>query len=272
MKKLKITAVILTKNEQNNIFRCLDSLRFCQEIVVLDDYSSDNTMAIVNNFKKEDKNKIAIKIFQRNLGNNFSNQRNFGLKIAQNNWVLFIDGDEIVSIDLKKEIEKFFSQPNQLENIDGFYIKRRDFFWGREVRFGEVLKVRSFGLLRLVRKNCGYWQGNVHEVFQPKKINFKTKILKNFLDHYPHQNLKEFLAEINFYSTIRAKELFKQGKKASLFEIIFFPLFKFILNYFIYLGFLDGVVGFVYAFLMSFHSFLVRSKLFQYQIEKQIYG
>ena len=102
--------------------------------------------------------------------------------------------------------------------------------------------------------------GSVHEVFHTAK---NIGQLKGFLNHYPHPTLKQFIYDINNYSDIRTTELFNRGIKTNLLEIIFFPFGKFIYNYFFNLGFLDGPAGFTYAFLMSFHSFLVRAKLYQ---------
>jgi len=257
-----LSVVVLTKNEERNIQRCLRSLDFVDEIVVVDDYSSDNTLNQILKIKNQN-DKSKFKIFQRKLNSDFSKQRNFGIKKAKGEWVLFLDADEEVSKELKEEIKEVVRYASlERDDLVGFYIKRRDYFWGREVRFGEVLKVRRKGILRLVRKGFGQWEGKVHEKFEIRNSKFEIKTLKNFINHYPHPTIKEFLQDINFYSSLRVDELFQKGKKTNILEIIFYPLFKFILNYFIYFGFLDGASGFVYAFMMSFHSFLVRSKLY----------
>lgn len=299
---MKISAVVLTKNEEKNIERCLKSLDFCDEIIIIDDYSEDGTIDKMRNAKinppasgQNNNDNVKLKIFKRKLNDNFSEQRNFGLEKASNEWVLFLDADEEISKELKEEIlnlenkklldscfrrndnkedrinnsgEKWSkNKKNTNDNIVAFYIKRRDYFWGREVKYGEVKKIREKGLLRLIRKNSGKWVGKVHEKYQIliRRLADKYQILtlKNFINHYPHQNLKEFIQDINYYSSLRAKELFNQGKKTNIFQIVFYPLAKFILTYFIYLGFLDGPAGFVYSFMMSFHSFLVRAKLYQ---------
>lgn len=267
---MEISAVILTKNEEKNIERCLGSLDFCDEIIIIDDYSTDSTIKKVERILKDYK---SFRIYQRKIREDFSEQRNFGLKKSKNEWVLFIDGDEEVSIELKKEIKEIFKVKNSVldeEKIGAFYIKRRDFWWGRELKYGEIRKIKNKGLIRLVRKGCGKWVGKVHEEFKILNLEFKIQSLKNYLNHYPHPQLKEFIQEINFYTSLRAKELFFKGKKTNIWEIIFYPLGKFILNYFIYLGFLDGPPGFAYAFLMSFHSFLVRVKLFQFQLNNKL--
>ncbi|OGK25247.1 hypothetical protein A3F58_01770 [Candidatus Roizmanbacteria bacterium RIFCSPHIGHO2_12_FULL_37_9b] len=254
--KINISAVILTKNEEKNIERAIKSVKFCDEIVVVDDFSSDDTV------KKA--RKLGANIFQRRLKDDFAAQRNFATEKVKGEWVLFVDADEEISSELRNEILKLV-QDDKGSTV-AYYIKRRDFWWGRELRHGETKKIRQRGLIRLVRKNSGYWEGKVHEEYKIKSQKLKVKSLKNFLNHYPHPTVKEFIKEINLYSTLRAKELFEHGKNTNIFEIFLYPLGKFLLTYFIKLGFLDGPGGFVYAFFMSFHSFLVRAKLYQYRL------
>ncbi|MDO9028781.1 MAG: glycosyltransferase family 2 protein [Candidatus Roizmanbacteria bacterium] len=254
---MKITAVILTKNEEKNIERCLKSINFCDQIIIIDDYSKDKTVKIVHQVGVG-RDRPVYKIYEKKLNNDFASQRNFGLSKASNDWILFIDADEVVSEELKKEIVSWFHGSIVKENA--FYLRRRDYFWEQELRFGEIKKVRNRGIVRLVKKNSGTWMGSVHEVFHTAS---KVGQLNGYLNHYPHPTLKEFINDINYYSSIRAKELFNRGVKTNIFEIIFFPFSKFVYNYFFNLGFLDGPAGFTYAFMMSFHSFLVRVKLYQ---------
>ncbi|PIV09300.1 hypothetical protein COS31_03525 [Candidatus Roizmanbacteria bacterium CG02_land_8_20_14_3_00_36_15] len=254
---MKISAVILTKNEETNIERCLKTVDFCDEIVIVDDFSEDKTVEIAHKVLNAQK---VYKVLQRRLNGNFSSQRNFGMEKTNGDWILFVDADETIPDELKKEIKQLLSSDPETKDYTAYYIKRRDFFWGRELKFGEIRKARARGVIRLVKRNSGYWVGNVHEEF--KTIGFVTK-LTNFINHYPHPTLKEFIEDINFYSSLRAEELYQSGKKFCLGEAILLPFSKFILTYFIYGGFLDEVPGFTYAFLMSLHSFLVRAKLFQ---------
>ena len=273
---MKLTAIILTKNEEKNIERCLRSVDFCDEVIIVDDFSEDKTIYRIKKiFNPEgSRNPQDFQIFKRKLNGNFSNQRNFAMKKAKNEWVLFVDADEEVSDELKGETQKVIG--NQLsvfsknkkpttdnrQQITAFRLKRRDFFWGRELKYGEIKKNRQVGLIRLIRKKSGIWLGHVHEEFRTNKT---VGQLKSYLNHYPHQSVRDFLNDVNFYSSLRAKELYHQGRKTSIHEIIFYPLGKFLLTYIIKLGFLDGPAGFAYSFFMSFHSFLVRAKLFQYK-------
>lgn len=261
-----ISAIVLTKDEEKNIQGCLNSLQWCDELIVVDDDSKDKTVENVQIFKCSNiQNKLKIKIYKRHLNNDFAGQRNFGLEkagksfdTAQDKWILFIDADECVSPQLAVEIRDV----TQKDSFNGFFLKRRDFLWGKELKHGETAKVR---LLRLAKKGQGKWQRRVHEVW---KIEGRVGELKNPISHYPHQTMSEFLDHLNFHSTLHAQALRKDGIKVSLLRVICNPLAKFIQNYFLRLGFLDGVPGLIAALMMSFHSFLARAKLYHQQWKK----
>lgn len=243
--QLKISAVVLAKNEEERILDCLKSLYFCEEILVIDDYSTDKTVELVSSLKNK-----KIRMIHRLLGNDFSRQRNFGLREAKGEWVLFVDADEKVSEALAFEI------PSTLpDKYLGFYIRRRDVMWGKELKYGETGNIK---FLRLAKKDAGEWEGAVHEEW---KIKGKVGELESPLLHYPHQTIKEFLQEINFYTSLRAKELYRRGVRSNFLSILLYPKGKFILNFILRRGFLDGVEGLIVALMMSFHSFLVRGKL-----------
>lgn len=240
-----ISVVVLTKDEEKNLQECLESVReLADEIIVIDDNSIDKTTEITKNF--------GAKVFIHSLNNNFAQQRNFGLEKVSEEWVLFVDADERISPDLKKEIMEAIKKTN----VDGFYLKRQDFFGGRALKYGETANVR---LLRLGRKGKGEWQREVHEVWD---IKGNINELKNPLLHYPHQALSDFIDHVNFHSSLHAQALKKEDVKPSLWRIIFYPKAKFIQNYIFRLGFLDGTPGIIVALMMSFHSFLARAKLY----------
>jgi glycosyltransferase involved in cell wall biosynthesis len=239
-----ISAVILTKNEEKNIKDCLESVNFCNEILVIDDCSTDKT--------KEIAKKAGAKVIEKNLDGDFSSQRNFGLQKAENEWILFLDADERISSELKAEI---LSALKNNSEIKGYFFKRNDFFINKWLKYGETANV---SILRLGQKNFGTWKRKVDEVWD---IEGETDCFDNPLLHYSHLNLDSFLKSINERSSLNAKEFFEQGIKNNHLDW-FKPLGKFIYNYFLNFGFLDGVNGFVFAVLMSFHSFLVRGKLY----------
>jgi len=245
---VKLSAVILTKNEESNILDCLESLSFADEIIIVDDNSEDRTDEVIKNLKDK-----RIKLYKRSLEYDFSKQRNFGLDKSKNEWVIFVDADERVPKSLASEL---LSLEDRLsEGVDAFSIKRLDVMWGKELRYGETGNIK---LVRLAKKSVGAWDGAVHEVWN---VEGNIGELNNPLIHYPHPTVREFIAEISTYSTIRANELHRDKITVNAIQIILYPKAKFILNYFLKLGFLDGVQGMVVALMMSFHSFLVRSKL-----------
>ena len=236
-----ISAVILTKNEERNIQRCLKNLQWCDEIIIVDDYSTDKTL-----------NKIkGCKVFKRRLNGNFAEQRNFGLSKAKGDWVLFVDADEVVTKELQKEIVTRIKYSKRA----GFYLRRKDVFLGKELNYGETGNTK---ILRLARRNSGKWKRKVHEFWE---IEGETCDLPSPIIHYHDMKLTDFLSKINYYSEIHAKENVKAGKKSNLWRIIFYPLGKFSVNYFLKLGFLDGTPGFIMAAMMSFHSFLSWSRV-----------
>ncbi len=246
-----ISAVVLTHNEEKNIKACLESLNFCSEIIVVDDGSTDKTLNIAKQF--------GAKIYKRPLDGDFAAQRNFGLAQAKGDWVLFIDADEQVPQDLSSEIiEKTWALEgkNKRDYPQGYFIKRKDFFWGRELKHGETAGLE---FLRLARRDAGVWVRRVHEYWKTKG---ETQTLTNSLNHYPHQTLQEFVLEIDYYSSLHAEEKKSQGEKSSLIKITLWPALKFIQNFFLRRGFQDGIVGAVVALMMSLHSYLAWSKLY----------
>ena len=249
--EVELTAIILTKNEESKIENCLKSLSFCDEIIVVDDYSTDNTVQIAEKYTEN--------IVKHKLNNDFTQQRNYAMSLAKGEWILFVDADEEVSSELRYQLMKALDEKKL--NRQAYYIPRRDYWWGREIRYGDISLARQRGFIRLVKKNSGKWMGKVHERYV---INSFVGKFKGFLNHYPHPTVADFIRDINYYSSIRARELYNEKKRTNVFEILTFPTGKFLVNYFINLGFLDGAAGFAYAFFMSFHSFLVRAKLYQY--------
>lgn len=238
------SAVVLTKNEEKNIKKCLETLQWCDEIVVIDDYSEDRTTKIAT--------KLGAEVYQHHLNDNFASQRNLALKKAKNKWILFVDADERVTPKLAAETRRAIKEGKFV----GFYLRRQDFIWEKQLNHGETANVR---LLRLGQKGTGEWQRRVHETWE---IKGKVGELKNPLLHYPHPTMTEFLTQINFHSTLHAKALYEAGVKSSFFRIIVNPLGKFFQNYLGRLGFLDGMPGIIVALMMSFHSFLARAKLY----------
>ena len=139
---------------------------------------------------------------------------------------------------------------------DAYYLKRRDLFLGKELKHGES---GSSKFIRLAKRNAGTWKRPVHEVWD---VTGEIGELKTPIDHDSARSLTEFVSKLNAYTTRNVEYLRKQGVKSSAWDILAFPTGKFLQNYLLKRGFLDGSHGFVHAVLMSFHSFLTRGKLY----------
>lgn len=245
-KNSTISAVVLTHNEADNIDRCLRSLLWVDEIILIDN-STDETVKKAQQILSKEK----LRVIHSTENKDFSVLRNQGLKEAKSEWVFFVDADEEVSEKLQTEIKKLLSSKQ-----DAYYLKRNDFFLGKWLQYGETKNIQ---LLKLGKKTVGKWQRRVHEVW---KIKGDIGVVTQPLFHYPHPTIAEFIERINRWTTLDAEEFYKKGIRSSFWKIIFYPEAKFIFNYFIKLGFLDGMPGLIMAICMSFHSFLTRAKLY----------
>lgn len=246
----KISLILITKNESNNIVKWqgwLPKLKNVTELVCVDDNSTDDTIEQV---KKLGSKNLTVKVFKRELNHNFSNQRQFAVTKTTNDWVLWLDADEYPS-------DKLVHYINHIDKYlyYNYSFRRKDIFVGHTLKHGET---SSQFFLRLFNKNYGYFSGTVHELWVSSNT---TAFIKKNIIHQSHLTLQSFFTKINYYSDLRSKELFDQKITTNLFQIIFYPLAKFIYNYFLRLGFLDGTAGIIIALGMSFHSFLVRAKL-----------
>ncbi|OGM74688.1 hypothetical protein A2382_01150 [Candidatus Woesebacteria bacterium RIFOXYB1_FULL_38_16] len=240
---VNITGVVLSQNEEKQIKKCLESITWCDEVIVIDDYSNDNTQKIAEG--------LGARVFKRKLGGDFSGQRNFALRQARHDWVLFVDADEIVSDELKREIIKVYAKTR----LDGFYIKRIMVFNGKVLCGGEW---SNQWILRLARRESGKWIRAVHEFWEIEN----TGKLGSVIYHEVNDALSLWIQKIGSYAKVHAQENRAQAKKANLRKLVLFPILKFFHNFIFLRGFRDGTTGFVLSVMMSLHSFLAWSSLY----------
>ncbi|TAE00032.1 MAG: glycosyltransferase family 2 protein [Bacteroidetes bacterium] len=235
-----LSVVIITKNEERNIGRCLESLqKIADEIIVIDGFSIDQTQKICE--------KYGVK-FVQNTWLGYSETKNFGNSLAKHDYILSLDADEALSEELQKSLillkKNGFSadsyQMNRLTSYCGQWIKHCGWHPDRK--------------LRLWNKNKGFWQGIIHEKveMQSPKIEF----LQGNILHWSYYNISEHIQKANVYSSLGAENNFKNGKKGSIFKILFSPLIKFLKSYVLQTGFLDGFYGFVICSIASYETFL----------------
>jgi glycosyltransferase involved in cell wall biosynthesis len=244
-----ISAIIITKNEEENITDCLKSINWVDEIILVDAESLDRTIELAKPFTQ--------KIFV-NKWDGYVKQKEFAISKVSNEWVLSIDADERVSPALKDEII------NSNENsVDGYYLKRENYFLRKHIK--------SCGWdndyqLRLIRKSKTKLTSRlVHEGFT---VEGKTERLKNHLIHYTFRSVENTINKINQYSTLRAQEISAKGKKIGGFKIVAHGLTAFF-KFFIGLrGYRDGVHGLIISLFNSITTFLVYMKVWELQTEQ----
>lgn len=236
--KSKISALAITYNEEENVQRYVASLAFADEIIFVDSQSTDKTVEIAE--------KLGVKVIQRKF-DDFSNQRNFAIEKASNDWIVFFDLDEIISKNLELEIIK---KVENHENKVAFFVKRNFFFLGRQMKYGGWQNDRA---IRLFNRRCCKYNGNlVHEVIQTIG---KTDVLKNCVNHYSYKNFDNYNDKLNLYSHLQAVNLYNKKVKPNLYHFFIRPIYRFLWQYIFRLGILDGKEGFILAYVHSFSVF-----------------
>ncbi|MGH8003809.1 MAG: glycosyltransferase family 2 protein [Limisphaerales bacterium] len=242
----KISAVVLTKNEERNLPRCLESLRWTDEILILDSGSTDGTLGIANKFGAK---------VQQLPWEGFGKQKQKGVELASGEWVLSIDADEVVTPELKAEIASRLASDN---GTVGYFLKRKAYFLDRFVEHGGWY---PDWVLRLFKKEKGrFTAAAVHEsvILDGPAARLEADLL-----HYTDPNFSHYLAKLNCYTDLSARELFERGERGSLFKILANPAAKFFSQYFLRAGFLDGRAGFILAGASAFHVFSKYVKLWE---------
>lgn len=234
----KITALAITYNEEENVKRYVESLSFADEILFVDSQSADKTVEIAE--------QLGVKVLQRKF-DDFSNQRNFAINQAKNDWILFFDLDEIISPELEKEI---IETVNSKPKIAAYYIRRNFFFMGKHVKFGGWQNDKAVRLFD--KKFCKYNGNLVHELIDCKGT---TKILKNNLNHYSYKNFDNYNDKLNLYSKLQAENLFRKNTSPNAYHFFIRPMYRFLWQYVFRLGILDGKIGFILAYVHSFSVF-----------------
>jgi glycosyltransferase involved in cell wall biosynthesis len=245
MKPMEISAVIITHNEERRLEDALKSLAgIASEIVVVDGLSTDETAKIARRYTD--------RVFER-AWTNFADQKNFGNSQATYPWILSLDADERVSLELRQELQELRkTEPD----ADGFFIPRKVYYLGRWIRHSGWYPERK---LRLFRKGTARWEGAyVHE-----RLAFKgrTAKLKGSIHHFTYQNIHEHLVRINRFSDLGAQKLYAGKKKARWYHLFFLPFFRFVRAYFWKLGFMDGFAGLVISVLTGYAVFVRYAKL-----------
>tara|TARA_B100000809_G_scaffold41820_1_gene36430 strand:+ start:6917 stop:7672 length:756 start_codon:yes stop_codon:yes gene_type:complete len=225
----KITAIIPTLNEEIHIEEAIKSLSFADEIIVIDSFSKDDTVALAE--------KHNVKIIKRKF-DDFSSQKNFAIEHAKYSWIYILDADERVTSEVEKEILEAVKNP---KDCVGFYVRRTFYFCNKRVNYSGFQRDKVIRLF--LKEHCKY-TGLVHE-----KINTKGNLgfFRNKIDHFSYRNYDHYISKMNHYASIRATELHAKGNKVNIYHVMIKPAARFFIHYIIRLGFLDGFTGFLVA-------------------------
>lgn len=235
----KLSVVVLTKNEEKRIEKCLDSVKWADEIIVADDESSDGTLEIVKRYTD--------KIFVKKMDIE-GKHRNWAYSQAKNTWVLSLDADELVTPELKDEIQKVLSvDPKE----NGFTIPRRNYIGDYWVKYGGWYPSAQLKLFR--KDKFRYEEVSVHpRAFMDDPCGH----LKGDIIHYSYRSLEDFLSKLNNQTTREAEKWFNQNKPMRLGRFIWRSVDRFFRSYLGKKGHKDGFMGFVVAYYASLYQFI----------------
>ncbi|WP_278552758.1 glycosyltransferase family 2 protein [Elizabethkingia bruuniana] len=234
----KVSGLIITYNEERNIAAVLNCFNFCDEIIVVDSFSTDKTVEMAQKNPK-------VKVYQQEFVD-YTKQRNKALSLAENDWVFFLDGDERTTPDLEKEIIETI---NNKDSKDAYYIYRIFFVGQKKINFSGTQNDKNF---RLFRKSKAFYT-ETKKVHETLEVQGSTGILKHKLLHYSFENFESFKKKMMYYGLLKGTELIEKGKKYSVFTHWSKVAFKFIKTYFLKLGILDGIDGLKISYLQSLY-------------------
>ena len=228
-----LSVIIITKNEAHDIRDCLESVKWADELIIVDSGSSDETVAIAREYT----NKIWVTDWP-----GYGPQKNRALEYAKSDWVLSLDADERVSPKLQTEIKELLNNTNNPNNYTAYSIPRMSTYCGKKIKYGDWKKDYCKRLFR--RGQARFQDVQVHESLE---IEGRVGKLSGYLLHNTFKDLEEMLNKLNQFSSLSARMRQQQGRSASLWTAIGHGLWTFLRGYIIKLGFLDGREGFLLA-------------------------
>ncbi|MFC1497815.1 glycosyltransferase family 2 protein [Verrucomicrobiota bacterium] len=251
----KISACITAGNEERNIRRCLESVKWADEIVVVDSFSTDKTAEICREYTQ--------RVYQHQwLG--YIGQKNLIKDLAIFPWILFIDADEEISSELRDQILKEFESGSN-KNYAGYEFPRMVKYLGRWIMHGDWYPDIK---LRLFRKAAGTCGGK--EPHDRTTVNGRVKQLKGHMFHYTYDSLDEHVKTLNRFSTITAKGWYLDRKAFKYSDFFFRPALRFIRGYLLKRGFMDALPGLIIAMIISYGVFIKYAKLWEFYLKERL--
>lgn len=251
MSKINISAVVNTRNEENNIENCLRTLHFADEIIIVDMESTDTTVEIAKSFTD--------KIYDHKMVGFVEPARNFAISKAVGDWVLIVDADERIPKTLANKLIEITEEGN----IDFVRIPRKNLIfgqWTQHSRWWPDYNIRFF------KKGVVQWQNEIHSIPITTGTGINLDANETLaIEHHHYNTIDEYFERALRYSTQQAKELINSGYKFDVKDFIAKPLSEFISRFFAGDGYKDGLHGLVLAFLQMFSVMLIYLKVWQYE-------
>lgn len=248
-----VSVCMITFNNSRTVEKALKSVAsWASEIIVVDSFSTDGTFEIAKKYAT---------ISEQRPWPGFRDQYNYCISKAKNDWVIFLDADEEISKELAEEIAERLEL--DAGAYDGYIAHRRNYYLGRWIMHGGWVPDSE---IRLFRKSKGAFAGGLHANVQ---VQGRVGELKHFYYHYNYRDIADQIDTINRYSLNAAQDMLREGKRFSLFDLLLRPPARFIKEYLLKRGFLDGLPGLVIAVSTMYYVFAKYAKLWELEQEKE---
>lgn len=245
-----LSAIITTYNEEANIAACIESLLWCDEILVVDSFSTDRTPEIVSSYDK-------VELVQRTYFGSAA-QKNWAMDQVQTEWILIFDADERCTKALRQEIERILAgEPEH----NAYTIDRRAYIMGKRIRFSGWQHDR---VVRLVRRGTARYPNR--RVHADMDTLGPAPVLKNPMEHYMVDSFDEYIARIHKYSVWGAAQMWREGRQSGIKEVFGRTVWRFFRTYIVQLGILDGMHGLVFCMLQAFGTYQKWSLLWGWRV------
>jgi glycosyltransferase involved in cell wall biosynthesis len=249
-----ISAIVTTYNEEHNIGDCLRSLEWCDEVMVVDSYSTDRTVDIIRQFP-------AVGLHQRTYHGSAA-QKNWAIEKATHDWILIFDADERCTPELRAEIEFLLTSGAP---YDAYTIRRRVYFLGKKIRFSGW---QHDEVVRLFRRGKAYYPNR--RVHADMITTGPAPRLKHSLEHYMVYDLAEYIQRLTKYGIWGAAQRYREGRRAGILEVVGRPAWRFVRTYVFQLGILDGFHGLVFCAMQAYSTFVKWSVLWSWHVLREL--
>ena len=247
----QISACVIAGNEELRLGRCLESVRWADEIVVIDSFSSDRTVTIARQYTD--------RVFQHEW-RGYIGQKNLIRRLSRKPWILFIDADEVISEELRREILREF-EAGASQHVCGYEFPRMVRYIGKWIRHGEWYPDVKLRLFRVEKGRCAGTEP--HDKVQ---VDGPIKRLAGQMYHFTYEGIHDHVAQINDFSSITARGQADRNRPLRLSDLILRPPCRFLKAYFLKRGFMDGIHGFLIALIASYGVFIKYAK--QWEAER----